>query len=146
MIDEGMAVRNILKEKWAPSTSTFFQWLEEDEIKSKRYARACEIKAEVLFEEMIHIAFTTEEGETMKMVQKGNKKEMEKTKGDMLGHRKLKVDTLKWAISKMLPKKYGDKLDLTSDGEKVTGSIPLVLEDGRSYEQLKKELKLDEEE
>lgn len=143
--NDGKTIRDILKEKWSPSPSTFFQWLDDDEIKSKQYARAHAIKADVLFDEMLHIAFTPEIGETVKMVQKGSKKEMEKTKGDMLGHRKLKVDTIKWALSRMAPKKYGDKLDITSDGDKVSGSIPLVLEDGRTYEDLIKELKTDEE-
>ncbi|WP_241287508.1 terminase small subunit-like protein [Chryseobacterium indologenes] len=143
--DKGKPIRTILQEKWSPSPSTFFEWLEEDDLKAKRYARACEIRADVLFDEMLHIAFTTEEGETLKMVQKGGKKEMEMTKGDMLGHRKLKVDTIKWALSKMSPKKYGDKIDVTSDGEKVSGSIPVVLENGRTIEDLKKDLRLDEE-
>lgn len=38
-----------------------------------------------------------------------------------------------------------DKQDMTTAGEKLSGTIPLVLEDGRSYEDLKKELKVDEE-
>ncbi|WP_278494925.1 hypothetical protein [Chryseobacterium arthrosphaerae] len=146
--NDGLPIRQILKEKWSPSPSTFFEWLEDDKSKAKRYARACEIRAEFLFEEMREIAFTPEIGETIEMTQKGGKdgkKEIKKIQGDMLGHRKLKVDTIKWQISKLYPKKYGDKLDLTSDGEKIPGSIPLVLEDGRSYEDLKKELKVDEE-
>lgn len=144
--NDGRPIRDILKEKWSPSPSTFFQWLDDDEKLAKRYARACEIRADVLFDEMLTIAFTPEIGETVKMVQKGSKKEMEKTKGDMLGHRKLKVDTIKWALSKMAPKKYQDKIDVTSNGEKLNSSIPLVLEDGRTYEDLKNELKPEEEE
>lgn len=144
--DDGRPIRDILREKWTPSTSTFFEWLEADEEKAKRYARACEIRADVLFDEMLTIAFTPEIGETVKMVQKGNRKEMEKTKGDMLGHRKLKVDTIKWALAKMAPKKYQDRLDVTSDGEKINSSIPLMLEDGRTYEDLKNELKPEEDE
>lgn len=35
IVDKGMPIREVLKEKWAPSTSTFFLWLEEDEVKSK---------------------------------------------------------------------------------------------------------------
>jgi predicted DNA-binding protein YlxM (UPF0122 family) len=32
---------------------------------------------------------------------------------------RLKVDTLKWTASKMLPKTYGDKLDVTSNGKEL---------------------------
>lgn len=145
IVNEGKYIRDILKEDWSPSTQTFFIWL-DDEKKSKQYARACEIRAEILMEQMIHIAFTPEEGETVEMSQKGegkkSVKEMKKTKGDMLGHRKLKVDTLKWVIAKSAPKKYGTKIDLTTQGEKIEGnSVPIVLEDGRSYEHLKNELR-----
>lgn len=124
IVDENKAIRNILKEDWAPSTSTFFKWLEEDSSMNSRYGKATSIRTEMLFEEMMHIAFTPEEGETVEMSQKGEKgvKEMKKTKGDMLGHRRLKVDTIKWALSKLEPKKYGAKLDVTSDGQQIMSS------------------------
>lgn len=37
--------------------------------------------------------------------------------------RRLQVDTRKWYLSKVLPKLYGDKLDLTSGGEKLPTPI-----------------------
>ena len=37
----------------------------------------------------------------------------------MLGHRRLQVDARKWMLGKLNPKKYGEKLDVTSDGEKL---------------------------
>lgn len=33
---------------------------------------------------------------------------------------RLRVDTRKWVLSKLLPKKYGDKLDVTSKNLNVT--------------------------
>ena len=32
---------------------------------------------------------------------------------------RLRVDTRKWLMSKLKPKKYGEKLDLTSGGDKI---------------------------
>ena len=32
---------------------------------------------------------------------------------------RLRVDTRKWYLSKVLPKKFGEKLDLTSLGDKI---------------------------
>ncbi|WP_203228812.1 hypothetical protein, partial [Flavobacterium sp. LMO6] len=32
---------------------------------------------------------------------------------------RLQIDARKWALSKMLPKKFGDKTDITSGGEKI---------------------------
>ncbi len=124
--EEGRPVRSILKDEGMPSTSTFFQWLEEDKSKAKQYARACEMRADVLFDQMLQIAFTPVEGETKKIVKKGKTEETETTKGDMLGHRRLQVDTLKWSISKLAPKKYGDKVDVTSAGDKLSGTPSVV--------------------
>jgi len=98
-----------------PSSSTFFIWLKEDKEKSKRYELATDLRTDILFDEIIDIAYNTEEGTTTKVTERG----IEVTTGDMLGHRRLKIDSLKWSLSKLNPKKYGDKLDMTSGGEKL---------------------------
>jgi hypothetical protein len=36
---------------------------------------------------------------------------------------RLRVDTRKWYLSKVLPKKFGEKLDLTSDGKALPQPI-----------------------
>lgn len=42
---------------------------------------------------------------------------------DAIEKAKLKSENLKWIASKLKPRKYGDKLDLTSDGEKLEQPI-----------------------
>lgn len=71
-------------------------------------------------EEILYISDNTEEGETIveKLDKDGNAYTETRT-GDMLGHRKLQIDTRKFLMAKMKPKRYGDKLDLTSGGEKL---------------------------
>jgi hypothetical protein len=39
----------------------------------------------------------------------------EETTGDMVDRARLMVDTRKWLLSKMFPKKYGDRLELAGD-------------------------------
>lgn len=104
----GMALRNVLKLDNMPSPETFYKWLSKDENKTKQYARACEERAEIIFEEMLEIADNTETGTTTKESEKG----IEVTTADMIQHRKLKVDTRKWMLSKINPKKYSDKLQV----------------------------------
>ena len=116
----GEAVRNIMKDSTLPDFSTLLEWVSVDEIKSKQYARAMEIRGELLFEEMLEIADTTEEGTVIETDDQGRIKERV---GDMLGHRRLRVDTRKWYLSKLNPKKFGDKTDLTSGGEKIQTNI-----------------------
>lgn len=43
---------------------------------------------------------------------------------------KLKVDTRKWAASKLFPKKYGDKLDVTTDGKALPTTINIIRDNG----------------
>lgn len=105
--DEGLSLRAILKLESMPSSSTFFDWLESDENKSKRYARACQIRAEGIFDEILEIADHTDEDHTPF------------TGGNVVQRDRVRIDTRKWALSKMEPKKYGEKLDVTSKGEKI---------------------------
>lgn len=124
-IETGRSLRSILKQdENMPSSSTFFIWLTESDLKSKRYELATNLRTDALFDEIVEIAYNTEEGETTKVNSKG---EIETTTGDMLGHRRLKIDALKWSLSKLNPKKYGEKLDLTSKDEKLN-NIPKTLE------------------
>lgn len=135
MSDNGRSVRAILREDDnMPAMSTFFKWLSEDSSRAEQYARAMEIRAEGIFDEMFEIA------------DKRNEDHTPFTGINVIQRDKLMIDTRKWALSRMNPKKYSDKLDVTSGGEKVNTSIPLVLEDGRTYEDLKNELRPEEEE
>jgi len=120
-IETGRSLRSILKEdENMPSSSTFFIWLTESELKSKRYELATNLRTDALFDEIVEIAYNTEEGETTKVNSKG---EIETTTGDMLGHRRLKIDALKWSLSKLNPKKYGDKVQQEHSGE-IKGNAP----------------------
>lgn len=55
-IEEGKSLRSILLSNDMPSSRTFYSWLDEDKEKVKRYARATEIRAESIFEDMLEIA------------------------------------------------------------------------------------------
>ena len=107
-IEHGYALRTVLKNADNPSSRTFYKWLDEDEVKVKQYVRACEARAEQIFEDILNIADTTEEGVTTKETENG----IETTTGDMIQHRRLKVDARKWMLGKMNPKKYSDKIQV----------------------------------
>lgn len=94
--------------------ASVFRWL-ADEARAdfrEQYARAREAQAHNLFDEIIEISDTPMLGVEKKTDPDGTTI----TEGDMLGHRKLQIDARKWYLSKVLPKVYGDKLDLTHDG------------------------------
>lgn len=113
---DGLPLRKILMEEGMPSSQTFYNWLESDETKSKQYARACEDRADSIFEEILDIS---DESNADVIVIQGKAV----IDGSAIQRSRLKVDARKWMLSKMNPKKYGDKVDVTSDGEKLETKI-----------------------
>ncbi len=96
------------------SQRTFLDWVESgvNPEFSAQYARVRKIGYLTLAEEILEIADTPMLGVETKTKADGT---VETTEGDMLAHRRLQVDTRKWMLSKMLPKVYGDKLELAGD-------------------------------
>lgn len=110
----GEAVRTVLKEKNMPDSKTFYDWIDKDEDKLQQYARACARRADAIFEDAMQIADTPQDGVITKMDKDG---EIETTTADMIAHRRLQVETRRWAAGKLNPKKYGDKVQQEHSGE-----------------------------
>lgn len=118
----GEAVRNIMKDSELPDFSTLLEWVSVDEVKFKQYSRAMELRGELLFEEMIDIC---DDGSNDWMERFNREGEVVgwQVNGEHVQRSKLRVDTRKWYLSKLNPKKFGDKTDLTSGGEKLQTTI-----------------------
>ena len=109
-IEHGYALRTVLKNGNNPSSQTFYKWLESDETKSKRYARACEERASNIFEDILNIADDSA-GDT-KVDENGNKT----YDSEFAARSKIKIDARKWMLAKMQPEKYGDKNTTVLEG------------------------------
>lgn len=121
LIEDGTPVRQILGTKGMPTRRRFYDWIEDDEKMRERYARAKEIAAEAIFDEMVEIARTPLDGKTVERGPKGKTVKI----GDMLGHRTLLINTLKWRLMKEAPKRFGEKLDVTSDNAAI--NLPAIV-------------------
>ena len=89
-----------------PSHETIRKWLLEDSEFVGRYARAREEQCETMADEIIEIA---DDARFDVLIDKqGN----EKTDNEVLQRSKLRIDTRKFLMGKIKPKKFGDKLDL----------------------------------
>ena len=86
---------------------TFYNWKRDNQERLDMYTRAKEEQADYLAELMIEVAF--EDADDEKPFVGTNHIQRDR----------LKVDTLKFIASKLKPKLYGDKLDVTSDGDKI---------------------------
>lgn len=92
--------------------SSVYLWLKQHEEFSDQYARAKEMECQVLADEIIEIADTPKRGVIVTNTPKGR---VVKT-ADMIEHRKLQIDGRKWALAKLIPKKYGERRKLTGAG------------------------------
>jgi len=90
---EGESLRTICADEHMPSRPTVRRWLSQHEDFRSQYAHAREEQADVYAERIVD--------------------EAEAATDASLG--RLKMDALKWAASKLAPKRYGDKLALGGD-------------------------------
>lgn len=113
-----------------PSAGLVYQWLNPEHHKydaefANSYARAREVRTEKIFEEMLEIADTTKKGKRKKTTKDG----VEISEEDMLGHRRLQIETRQWMLARMMPKKYGNKLETTLQG----GDKPIEVVDHSKF-------------
>lgn len=132
-IEQGEPLRRILRSENAPLSQTVFYELLTDKEKNVRYAQAREVYADHVFEEMLDIAdcedhdiIETDEGQ--------------RVNHDVIQRDRLRVDTRKWMLSKLQPKKYGDRLEhdhKSSDGTMSPQPTKIVFtkQDGSSKDQ-----------
>lgn len=109
----GRPVSRTCREDKVCDAKTFWRWyFNDDELRQKvADARASGVEAKM--DQAMDVAETPMIGEIVTV--EGEKRTV-KTE-DMLGHRKLLVDTIHKQAQMLKPKTYGPKLDVTSDGK-----------------------------
>lgn len=113
-IADGESLRSVARRDDMPAMSTVFKWLREHAGFSEQYARAKDESADAHAEDMTDIA---DEPPRMTL----NKYGAEVVDSGYETYRKTRIDTRKWAASKLKPKKYGDKLELAGDPKAPIG-------------------------
>jgi hypothetical protein len=118
------SLRTICKEAGMPAVGTVLTWLREDTNGFlAQYARAKEEQADMMVEEIIEIA---DDGTNDFMkIYKGDDSYTVENK-EWTSRSKVRVDARKWIASKLKPKKYGDKLDVTTDGAKIQQTATVI--------------------
>lgn len=106
-----------------PSAGTVLRWLREKESFREQYARAKEEQADLLAEEILDIA--DDGANDLMTIVKGDMTYEVENK-EVTSRSKLRIESRKWLASKLKPKKYGDKIDVTS-GEKPLNTQPLII-------------------
>jgi len=106
LIKNGKAVK-VACEELKHSRTDFYNLINKNVELMNTYTHAREERSELLFEQILEIANHTEEDHTPF------------TGSNVIQRDRLRVDSIKWVLSKMSPNKYGDKIDVVSDGQKI---------------------------
>lgn len=124
---QGKSMRTVCNPDSMPSMQTVFSWLRTKQDFLEQYTRAKEESADALIEEMLDIA--DDGSNDLMTIVKGNSSYEIENK-EVTNRSRLRVDTRKWIASKLKPKKYGDKLDMTTNGK----DLPAPIYAGKSKE------------
>ena len=98
-IVDGQSLRNICLDNEIPARSTVDEWLGSNAAFRAKYARAREAQGDLMDEKILAVA--------------------EACQPETAAADRVKIDAFKWRASKLAPKVYGDKLDVTTAGEKL---------------------------
>lgn len=130
-IAEGETLSAICRSEGMPKRRTVYDWLRANVEFAKAMDIARDVGADAIAEEALHIADTPMDGIELQIGSDGETKER---RGDMLGHRKLQVETRLKLLAKWCKGKYGDRLDLNHGGQ--SGNPLVVVKDmtGRKAE------------
>jgi len=100
--EDGKSLRKVLLHKDMPSSKTFYEWLDNNEEKVKRYTRAHEDRTEIRFES-IEADYNEDPERNADTGQIDN---------GWVNLQRLKIHSKQWELSKLNPKKYSDKIQV----------------------------------
>lgn len=97
-LSQGQSLRFIAKQPGMPKPSTFLMWVGADSVLAEHYTRAREAGMDQIGEEIIEIA--------------------DATTAENAQANRLRYDARRWYLSKLAPKRYGEKVQHTgADGD-----------------------------
>jgi hypothetical protein len=97
----GDSLRDICATEGMPPKATFLRWIAADGALADRYARARELQAQHYAEEIVEISDNDPDPQRARV----------------------RIDARKWVACKLLPKKYGEKID-----HSVEGSLTVIID------------------
>lgn len=123
-ISDGDSVRKICEEDGMPTKCTVFRWLKDHPEFVTMYEAARDMQADAAFDEILEIA---DDGRNDWMQTNDPDNAGYRINGEHIQRTRVRIDTRKWKLARMNAKKYGDKLDLGSNG----GPLQVVIVDPR---------------
>jgi hypothetical protein len=110
---DGESLRRICFDQNMPGKTTVMRWLAKFAKFRDQYARAREAQADALFDECLEIADDTSRDFKTKETEDGTA--IQVVDHEHISRSKLKVETRKWMVGKLAPKKYGEHQQIEHD-------------------------------
>lgn len=114
-LSSGEPLAEICRSEGMPAVRTVSDWRKAHPAFDVAFLQARDDGFDALAADCLRIANTPLEGEETKLDADGNVVEVKRS--DMLGHRKLQIETRFKLLAKWDPRRYGDKMTLSGDPE-----------------------------
>lgn len=118
-VSNGQSMRKIAQDEAMPCSTTMFRWLREKKEFKQQYDIAKAECADMYAEEIIEIA-DDKADDYIEIRDENGLTGDTKLNPEHVQRSRLKVDARKWVASKLKPKKYGDKVDITQKNIDIT--------------------------
>ena len=112
MIIDGDSLRTICSRDGMPPLRTLMGWAENNKEFQQQYTHARKMQADIKFDDLKDLA--------------------KESTPENIQCIKLQIDTAKWELSKTLPKKYGDKIDIDMNADITTTIVEVITKDQAS--------------
>ena len=116
---EGESLRSILEDPEYPSRATVYNWLNLHDDFLDQYEKAKNIGLYNLADEILEIA---DNASNDWMETNDSDNEGYRLRGENIQRSRLRIDSRKWILSKLLPKKFGDRL-ISDEEERLQSKL-----------------------
>ncbi len=113
-ISLGNSLKRVCTSDDMPSIATVFNWLHSKKEFLDKYEQAIQERTEAQHEQLLDLG-----DEAVHLAQNVDFK----ASNAVVSAVKLKADNMKWVMARMKPKKYGDKIDHTTNGKDLPQPI-----------------------
>ena len=125
----GEPLNQICRDPKMPKKTTIYRWIAKDiEDFSNRYKKAFEFRASLMAYELLEIA-DDGSNDYMESLDQDGEVMGYRQNGEAVNRSRLRVDTRKWLLSRMLPKEFGDKPDKSPEQSNQSITVQIVRDD-----------------
>lgn len=127
-ISQGITLSEICRGEGMPSRQAVYDWMKDNEDLSLRFARARDVGFDAIAEETLDIADDSRNDWIQRNIgDEENPILIEQVNTEHIQRSKLRIETRLKLLAKWDPRRYGEKLDLTSKGEAMPASFQVSI-------------------